>query len=132
MTRLRAARLALCAATLAAVAAFAHPTDFTFYSPLAEAWYQAARTFEWTSTTQNNNGQKVQISYRTFGSRSNPALVMLHGFPTSSFDFREMIEFLEDGYFIATLDSPDLDSRTNPRATTPICWRTMPNSSITT
>ena len=115
MTRLRVARLALCAATLAAVPAFAQQTDFTFYSPLAEAWYQAARTFEWTSTTQNNNGQKVQISYRTFGSRSNPALVMLHGFPTSSFDFREMIEFLEDDYFIATLDFPGFGFSDKPQ-----------------
>ena len=91
---------------MTAVPAFAQQNDFTFYSPLAEAWYRAAESFEWTSTTLNNNGQRVRVSYRTFGSRSNPALVMLHGFPTSSFDFREMIEFLEDDYFVATLDFP--------------------------
>ena len=84
------AGVALWGASLVAVPASAQQTEFTFYSPLAEDWYQASQFFEWTSTTANNNGQRVQISYRTFGSRSNPALVMLHGYPTSSFDFREM------------------------------------------
>ena len=97
------------------VPASAQQTDFTFYSPLAEDWYRAAQTFEWTSTTANNNGQRVQVSYRTFGSRSNPAIVMLHGYPTSSFDFREMIEFLEDDYFVATLDFPGFGFSDKPQ-----------------
>ena len=102
-------------ASMVRVSAAAQQTDFTFYSPLAEDWYQAAQTFEWTSTTENNNGQRVQVSYRTFGSRSNPAIVMLHGYPTSSFDFREMIEFLEDDYFVATLDFPGFGFSDKPQ-----------------
>ncbi len=115
MDRRQLARLGLWAATLAAVPASAQQADFTFYSPLAEAWYQAAESFEWTSTTENNHGRRVQVSYRTFGSRSNPALVLLHGYPTSSFDFREMIEFLEDDYFIATLDFPGFGFSDKPQ-----------------
>ncbi|HBD96661.1 MAG TPA: hypothetical protein DC060_00525, partial [Gemmatimonadetes bacterium] len=80
---------ALCGVSLLAVPASAQQTDFTFHSPLAEDWYQASQFFEWTSTTANNNGQSVQVAYRTFGSRTNPALVLLHGYPASSFDFRE-------------------------------------------
>ena len=110
-----AAGVTLWAAIPGAVPASAQQSDFTFYSPLAEAWYQAAESFEWTSTTLNNNAQRVQVSYRTFGSRSNPALVMLHGFPTSSFDFREMIEFLEDDYFVATLDFPGFGFSEKPQ-----------------
>ncbi len=92
------AGVALLGASMVAVPGHAQQTDFTFYSPLAEDWYQARQTFEWTSTTVNNNGQRVRVSYRTFGYRSNPAIVMLHGYPTSSFDFREMIEFLFFGH----------------------------------
>lgn len=98
-----------------AVPASAQQTDFTFYSALSEDWYRTAQTFEWTSTTANNNGQRVQVSYHTFGSRSNPAIVILHGYPTSSFDFREMIEFLEDDYFIATLDFPGFGFSDKPQ-----------------
>ena len=109
------AGVVLFGASMVAVPASAQQTDFTFYSPLAEEWYQAAQRFEWTSTTANNNGQRVQVSYRTFGSRSNPAIVMLHGYPTSSFDFRQMIEFLEDDYFIATLDFPGFGFSDKPQ-----------------
>jgi len=105
----------LWAASLAVIPVSAQQADFLFYSPLAQDWYQAAESFEWASTTENNHGQRVRVSYRTFGSRSNPALVLLHGFPTSSFDFREMIEFLEDDYFIATLDFPGFGFSDKPQ-----------------
>lgn len=71
--------------------------SFRFYSPLAEEWHRGGDSFDWTSTTPKNDGRKVRVFYRTFGSRSDPALVMLHGYPTSSFDFREMIPHLEEG-----------------------------------
>ena len=81
-------------------------TGFTFYSPLAEEWYRAGKYFEWTSTTRNNEGRRVNVFYRTFGNRSNPALVILHGVSQSSFDFRDFIPFLEEDYFVAILDFP--------------------------
>ena len=90
-------------------------TGFTFYSPLAEEWYRAGQYFEWTSTTRNNEGRRVNVFYRTFGSRSNPALVILHGYPTSSFDFREMIPFLEEDYFVAVLDFPGFGFSDKPQ-----------------
>jgi pimeloyl-ACP methyl ester carboxylesterase len=90
-------------------------TGFTFYSPLAEAWYRSGEYFEWTSTTPNNEGRRVRVFYRTFGNRANPALVILHGYPTSSFDFREMIPFLEEDYFVAVLDFPGFGFSDKPQ-----------------
>ncbi len=80
--------------------------DFVFYSDLAKDWYQSGDYFEWTSTTVNNNNAKVDVFYRTFGNRSNPKLLLIHGFPTSSFDYQALIPLLVDDYFIATLDFP--------------------------
>ena len=88
---------------------------FTFHSPLAEAWYRAGEYFEWTSTTPNNEGRRVRVFYRTFGNRANPALVILHGYPTSSFDFREMMPFLEEDYFVAVLDFPGFGFSDKPQ-----------------
>ena len=103
-------------ATLSAGAQdLAPPPDFTFYSPLSEAWYRGGAYFEWTSTTRNNESRRVQVFYRTFGNRANPALVLLHGYPTSSFDFREMIAALEDDYFIAVLDFPGFGFSDKPQ-----------------
>ena len=96
-------------------AAGAQPPGFTFHSPLAEAWYRAGDYFDWTSTTPNNEGRRVRVFHRTFGDRANPALVLLHGYPTSSFDFREMIPFLEDDYFVAILDFPGFGFSDKPQ-----------------
>jgi pimeloyl-ACP methyl ester carboxylesterase len=93
----------------------AQPDSFTFHSESAERWFRAGEYFSWTSTTANNNGRTVKVNYRTFGDRSDSALVLLHGYPTSSFDFREMIEFLDDDYFIATLDFPGFGFSDKPQ-----------------
>ena len=90
-------------------------TGFTFYSPLAEQWYRAGQYFEWSSTTRNNEGRRVNVFYRTFGNRSNPALVIFHGYYRHSFDFREFIPFLEEDYFVAILDFPGFGFSDKPQ-----------------
>lgn len=84
----------------------AQDDDFVFYSDLSRAWYQGGDYFEWTSTTADNNEAKVNVFYRTWGDESKPKLVLIHGFPNSSFDYYKMIPFLEDDYHIAALDFP--------------------------
>ena len=48
----------------------------------------------------------MNVFYRTFGSRSNPAFLMIHGYVRASFDYREIISRLQDDYFIVALDFP--------------------------
>lgn len=98
-----------------AAPAGAQPDGFVFHSEQAERWFRAGEYFSWTSTTADNNGRNVNVHYRTFGDRADPALVLLHGYPTSSFDFREMIELLDDDYFIATLDFPGFGFSDKPQ-----------------
>ena len=101
---------ALCLAAIGFCAAgvnlSAQEGNFVFYSELARDWYEAGAWFEWQSTTENNNGATVNVYYRTFGDPSNPNLLLVHGYPRSSFDYEEMIPHLEDDYYIATLDFP--------------------------
>ena len=91
---------------LGSQASIAQDDDFVFYSDLARDWYQGGDYFEWTSTTPDNNAAKVNVFYRTWGDESNPKLVLIHGFPNSSFDYYKMIPYLEDDYHIAALDFP--------------------------
>jgi len=84
----------------------AQSEDFQFYSQQAKDWYESGSYFEWTSTTENNNGASVDVFYRTFGDPSDPKILLVHGFPTSSFDFHRMIPYLQDDYYIAALDFP--------------------------
>ena len=84
----------------------AQDDDFVFYSELAQNWYQSGDYFEWTSTTVDNDSEVVDIFYRTWGDESKPKLLLVHGFPNSSFDYYKLIPFLEDDYHIAALDFP--------------------------
>lgn len=87
-------------------ALLAQDDDFVFYSDLSRDWYQGGNYFEWTSTTEDNDEAKVNVFYRTWGDETKPKLVLIHGFPNSSFDYYKMIPFLEDEYHIAALDFP--------------------------
>ena len=84
----------------------AQDSEFVFYSDLANDWYVGGDYFEWTSTTEDNNAAKVNVFYRTWGDESKPKLVLIHGFPNSSFDYYKIIPYLEDEYHIAALDFP--------------------------
>lgn len=84
----------------------AQDSEFVFYSDLANDWYVGGDYFEWTSTTEDNNAAKVNVFYRTWGDKSKPKLVLIHGFPNSSFDYYKMIPYLAGEYHIAALDFP--------------------------
>ena len=77
--------------------------DTLFYSDLARAWYEGGDTFEWQSTTPNNHGAKVDVFYRTFGDPTNPQLLLVHGFPNSSFDFYKLVPLLSDDYYLSLI-----------------------------
>lgn len=61
-----------------------------------------------SSTIQNQsievNG--VQIFYREAGSRNNPAILLLHGFPTSSVMFKKLMASLSDRFYLVAPDYP--------------------------
>ena len=48
----------------------------------------------------------VEVFYRAAGDPSAPVLLLLHGFPTSSFMFRELIPRLADQYRVIAPDLP--------------------------
>ena len=48
----------------------------------------------------------LDIFYREAGSRDNPTLLLLHGFPTSSHMFRDLIPALADEYHVIAPDYP--------------------------
>ena len=87
-------------------------------SPPAQAseWSEGGAYFNWSSSlTENKNFDPLNIFYRTFGSRENPAILMIHGFPTSSYDFKEIIDELKNDYFIAVIDTPGYGFSDKPK-----------------
>jgi len=86
--------------------AVAQLSSQTLPSDLAEQWRTGGRFFTWTSSLPENQGRQVQVFYRCVGDAAKPAIVMLHGFPTSSFDFRLLSHELEPDFRSCMLDFP--------------------------
>jgi pimeloyl-ACP methyl ester carboxylesterase len=59
----------------------------------------------------------LDIFYREAGSRKNPTVVLLHGFPTSSFMFRNLIPALADKYHVIAPDYPGFGNSSAPSVT---------------
>ena len=54
----------------------------------------------------NVDADGVRVFYRTAGDESAPVLLLLHGFPASSFMFRELIPRLANDYRVIAPDLP--------------------------
>jgi pimeloyl-ACP methyl ester carboxylesterase len=58
----------------------------------------------------------MEISYREAGSPENPAVLLLHGFPSSSHMFRELIPALAAHYHVVAPDYPGFGQSSAPDA----------------
>ena len=82
----------------------------------AAAFSAGGSYFSWSSSlAENSDFEPLNIFYRSFGSRENPAIVMVHGFPTSSYDFGEVIDELKRDYYIVVVDTPGYGFSGKPR-----------------
>jgi pimeloyl-ACP methyl ester carboxylesterase len=60
------------------------------------------------TTIHNVDADGVNVFYRAAGDTSAPVVLLLHGFPASSFMFRELIPRLADHYRVIAPDLPGL------------------------
>ena len=61
--------------------------------------------------------QGVDIAYREAGDTSKPAILLLHGFPTSSHMYRELIPQLAEKYHVIAPDYPGFGASAMPALT---------------
>jgi len=57
---------------------------------------------------KNANVAGLKIFYREAGEPSRPTIVLLHGFPTSSYQFHDLIPLLEDRFHLVAPDYPGM------------------------
>lgn len=73
----------------------------------ALAWCEAGEYFSWNSTLSiNADFQALNIFHICEGNPENPAILMIHGYPTSSFDYASLFAELNDDYYVCALDTP--------------------------
>ncbi|MFC5451293.1 alpha/beta fold hydrolase [Paenibacillus aestuarii] len=58
----------------------------------------------------------VNIFFREAGNPMNPAIILLHGFPSSSHMFRNLIPLLADRYYVIAPDYPGFGNSSMPKA----------------
>jgi pimeloyl-ACP methyl ester carboxylesterase len=60
----------------------------------------------------------IEVFYREAGDQGAPKLLLLHGFPTSSHMFRDLIPLLADQFHLVAPDLPGFGRSADPRANT--------------
>ncbi|MCG7572126.1 alpha/beta hydrolase [Phaeobacter sp. CNT1-3] len=74
----------------------------------------APNTFAVEMNTMEIDG--LDIAYREAGNPENPTVLLLHGFPTSSHMFRELIPALAEDYHVIAPDYPGYGASSMPSA----------------
>jgi pimeloyl-ACP methyl ester carboxylesterase len=69
-------------------------------------WQSGSTQLRWRSSTAANDGQEVTVFSRRCGTPGAPALVLVHGFPTSSIDYFALARELSSEFDMFLLDFP--------------------------
>lgn len=79
-------------------------------------WQKGGTELRWRSTTAANDGREVTVFSRRCGTPGASALVLVHGFPTSSIDYFALAGELGSEFDIFVLDFPGYGLSDKPPA----------------
>ena len=79
----------------------------------AAAWRDRGSRFRWAPAA--GGAPEVEIFHVESGDPDAPVLLLVHGFPTCSIDWFEIVGLLEDRYRVCTLDFPGYGFSDKPR-----------------
>jgi pimeloyl-ACP methyl ester carboxylesterase len=78
----------------------------------------APTTYQTVSLTDRRTGAALNLFYREAGPKDAPAVLLLHGFPSSSHQYRGLIDRLSDKYRVIAPDLPGFGFSDAPDAKT--------------
>ena len=81
----------------------------------AREWLDAGSSFEWAPREPMGHVAKLGIFHAEFGDPEAPTLLLLHGFPTSSIDWYDVVETLGETYRVCVLDLPGFGFSDKPK-----------------
>jgi pimeloyl-ACP methyl ester carboxylesterase len=88
----------------------------TELSSLAQDWQDTGSYITWKSTIpENARFGEVNVFTIQKGDPNNPAILLIHGYPTSSFDFTELFDILSTDYFVCAIDTVGYGLSDKPR-----------------
>jgi pimeloyl-ACP methyl ester carboxylesterase len=73
----------------------------------AQRWCESGSYFSWQSTLpQNADFEALNIFHVCEGKPEDPAMLLIHGYPTSSYDYAPLFAILSEAYYVCALDTP--------------------------
>jgi pimeloyl-ACP methyl ester carboxylesterase len=81
-----------------------------------DEWQSGGTELRWQSSTAANGGREVKVFSRRCGTPGAPAMVCVHGFPTSSIDYFALTRELHSEFDIFVLDFPGYGLSEKPPA----------------
>lgn len=78
----------------------------------------ATTTYKTVSVADRRSGSSLNLFYREAGPKDAPAILLLHGFPSSSHQYRGLIDRLSDKYHVIAPDLPGFGFSDAPPAKT--------------
>jgi pimeloyl-ACP methyl ester carboxylesterase len=82
-------------------------------SPRARAWFDRGAYYSWSPAPRTT--PEIAIFHVEAGAPGAPPVVLLHGFPTSSLDWFDVIDQLAERYRVSALDFPGYGFSHKPR-----------------
>jgi len=83
---------------------------------LASQWLNSGEYIRWTSTLEENKSfGELNVFTIQKGDIKKPVILMIHGYPTSSFDFMELFDLLSMDYYVCAIDTPGYGFSDKPR-----------------
>jgi pimeloyl-ACP methyl ester carboxylesterase len=81
-----------------------------------DEWRSGGAEIRWRSSTAANDGREIRVFSRRCGTPGAPALVCVHGFPTSTIDYHALTRELGSEFDIFLLDFPGFGLSDKPPA----------------
>lgn len=72
----------------------------------AREWFERGALYVWQPTSGEAAGRSVDVFHVEVGPRDAPPLVLVHGFPTSSIDWCDVVDRLSGTFRVCALDFP--------------------------
>ena len=84
--------------------------------PGPAGWSAKGRYIRWKSTLpENSSFEQLNVFTVCLGRKTAPAVVAIHGYPTSSYDFARLVASLGEDVFFCALDTPGHGFSDKPR-----------------
>lgn len=81
----------------------------------AKEWLDSGGFFDWTPREPRRTGGPLRIFHAEYGDADAPPLLLVHGFPTSSVDWYDVVEPLSREHRVCLLDFPGFGFSDKPK-----------------